>query len=497
MPAVRPLRAFDAVDRRLLGRLTRHPRPRLESALTRLSRSANRSLLWLVMAEVLAAVGGRPGRRAALRGVVAIALTAPIVNGPLKALARRNRPDPRHDTRSPSVRIPTSFSFPSGHAAAAFAFATGAALEDARLYPLLYPMAAAVAYSRVVLRVHYPFDVLAGALIGLGAGLVSGPLTKAVRDELEAYRPAPPAERPASRQVILVFSPNAGRATKRLGRGLQAMAAYGLEVIERLRVDEVDRLPDLLRTHADAQPLVVAAGGDGTVGAVANCLVGTPLVLGVLPLGTSNDFARSLHIPMHVARAARLLALGRVSAIDAGRLSRPGNPPQYFVHAATAGLNVRFARLATRADLRRRLGPLTYAVAGVLALRERAVFDAAIGTGERLRLMHLSVINAPVFGGLLDLEVPGADPDDRTLSVLLIEDLPMRRLVRSVVELALGLRRPIRGVRLHHVASFPVHATTPVEVALDGEVRGHIPGTFDVVPDGLRVVTPASFTGSR
>jgi diacylglycerol kinase family enzyme len=229
---------------------------------------------------------------------------------------------------------------------------------------------------------------------------------------------------------------------------------------------------------------------------VANDLVGTSTVLGVLPLGTSNDFARSLHIPMHVADAVRLLVVGRVSTIDAGRLSRPGQSPQYFVHAATAGLNVRFARLATRADLRRRLGPLTYAVAGVLALREPAVFEVEVGAGERLRLMHLSVINAPVFGGLLDLELPGADPDDRRLNVLLIEALPMLRLVRSVLSLALGLGRPIRGVHLHQATTFPVRPHTPIEVALDGEVRGQLPGTFEVVPDGLRVVTPAGFARS-
>src|SRR6267143_1383944 len=445
----RPLRTFDALDRRLLRKITGRQRPTLESGLNRLTHSANRSLLWLVIAEILAAAGGRKGRRAALRGVLAIAITSPIVNGPLKSLARRNRPDPRLDRGPSPLPIPTSFSFPSGHAAAAFAFATGAVLEDPRLVPLLVPLAAAVAYSRVLLRVHYPFDVVAGAAIGAGAGVVSGPILTAVRDEVQSRRPAPPWERPPSRQVILVTNPQSGRARDRLDRGVRAMAAAGLQIVERLQVRDLDRLPFLLQRHADASPLVVAAGGDGTVGSVANHLVGTSTVMGVLPLGTSNDFARSLDIPMHVEAAARLFAIGRVAA----------------------------------------------AVAGILALRERPVFECDIGDGERYRLIHMAVINAPVFGGPLDLEVPGSDPDDRMFEVLLVEELPMRRLLRSVLHLALGIGHQVRGVRMLRLSRLPVSSEQPLDVALDGEVRGRIPGTFEVVPNGLRVVTPASFTG--
>ncbi len=116
------------------------------------------------------------------------------------------------------------------------------------------------------------------------------------------------------------------------------------------------------------------------------------------------------------------------------------------MHAATAGIKVSFARLATRVDLRRRLGRLTYAVAGVLALQERPVFDCDIGEGDRYRLIHLAVTNAPVVGGPLDLQVPGSDPDDRMFEVLLVEELPMRRLLRSVLYLAPGIGHRIRGV---------------------------------------------------
>jgi len=84
----------------------------------------------------------------------------------------------------------------------------------------------------------------------------------------------------------------------------------------------------------------------------AGHLAGTENPLGILPLGTGNDFARSLDIPLNPRRAARLLAIGEIARVDLGRLTRPTGAPRYFAHAATVGLNVDFAKLATRASVR-------------------------------------------------------------------------------------------------------------------------------------------------
>jgi YegS/Rv2252/BmrU family lipid kinase len=256
----------------------------------------------------------------------------------------------------------------------------------------------------------------------------------------------------------------------------------------------------MLSRNGSSLPIVVAAGGDGTIGSVANVVIGSPAVMGILPLGTSNDFARSLNIPMHVEHAVHLLPIGRVSRVDAGRLTRDGQPPRHFVHAAAAGLNVQFAKFATRADLRRRLGKLTYAIAAFLALREPPVFSVQVeyeGEAEPLELVHLSVINAPVFGGFLDLKVPGAAPDDGALQVIMVEHLPIRRALRSTFYPALGVHRRVRGVRTVQVSRLSVRPLDPMEVTLDGEIAGSVAGKFDVVRGGLQVITPASFKDDR
>jgi len=496
---LRALAALDAWDQWLFRRLTRRERRVVDHRLKQLSNSANRSVLWLAIAALIAIFGGHRSRRAALRGVVSIAITSTLVNLPLKYLARRDRPPMRRGDRPLPVSLPGSFSFPSGHSASAFAFATGVALEQPGLLVPILPLAIGVAYSRVHLRVHYPFDVLAGATIGTAMGLASEPLMRAAREWRDSAVPVPEEERARSREVILVSSPHAGRGAS-LVRARAAMASAGLQIVSELGVEDIEQLPGLLSRNGSRPPIVVAAGGDGTVGSVADAVIGTPAVMGILPLGTSNDFARSLNIPMRVGNAVRLLTHGRVSRVDAGRLTRAGQPPRHFVHAAAAGLNVQFAKFATRADLRRRLGKLTYAIAAAVALRERPVFKAQVeyeGRVEPLELVHLAVINAPVFGGFLDLKIPGGAPDDGRLHVIMVEHLPMRRLLRSAFYPAIGLHRAIRGFRTMQVARLTVLPADPIDVTLDGEIAGPVSGTFDVVRGGLRVITPASFKDDR
>ncbi|HTA33601.1 MAG TPA: phosphatase PAP2 family protein [Solirubrobacteraceae bacterium] len=147
--------------------------PFLDRALVNITRAANYSRLWLVIAGALAVVAGRRGQRAAGRGIVAIAVAAALANGPAKLIARRRRPFSR--SRPTLIRMPRSTSFPSGHTAAAFAFATAASAEMPVLAPVLVPVAGAVAYSRVHTGVHYPSDVTAGLAIGICSGLIAAP----------------------------------------------------------------------------------------------------------------------------------------------------------------------------------------------------------------------------------------------------------------------------------------------------------------------------------
>ncbi len=246
-------------------------------------------------------------------------------------------------------------------------------------------------------------------------------------------------------EAVLVISPHAGRSRK-LAHARRALDRDAVVVAEELEIEHLDRLPELLCTPDGKPRLVIAAGGDGTVGSVAGHLAGAENPLGILPLGTGNDFARSLDIPLNPRRAARLLGTGEISRVDLGRITRPGGTPRYFAHGATVWLNVDFAKLATRASVRGRLGRLTYLAAAVYAVRERTT----------------------------------------------VEDVSPPKMLRAGLFLLLGINRTVPGVRALQVERLGVDSSHPLGLPLDGELDGNLPGQFEAIAGALRVVVPRS-----
>jgi membrane-associated phospholipid phosphatase len=156
----------ERADLAVYAAVARSDIPALDRAMRQVSHAANYSRLWLGAAGLLALGGGDRGRRAAFDGLASIAVTSAVVNAGMKPLGRRRRPE-RGPLVARHVRMPKSRSFPSGHAASAFAFATGVAATQPRLALPLRGLATVVAYSRVHTGVHFPGDVLVGSMLGV------------------------------------------------------------------------------------------------------------------------------------------------------------------------------------------------------------------------------------------------------------------------------------------------------------------------------------------
>jgi undecaprenyl-diphosphatase len=170
------------LDEAVYRAVARTPTPSLDDPLRRLTRSANHSKLWLAVAAALFVFGGKAGRRAAITGIAAIGVNSAIVNIPVKLASGRARPD-REAAGVPDARrvpMPTSTSFPSGHAASGFAFADAVATTLPAVAVPIRGLAVVVAYSRVHTGVHYPGDVIVGALVGGTIGEAVGSVSRRV-----------------------------------------------------------------------------------------------------------------------------------------------------------------------------------------------------------------------------------------------------------------------------------------------------------------------------
>jgi diacylglycerol kinase family enzyme len=166
------LRQVDEIDTALFERIAGWESPPLDRLMPALSQAASHSKIWMAAAAVMALIGGTKGRRTAVEGLTAVAITSVLANLVAKSLFRRPRPT---DQVPEERRLPTpeSTSMPSGHAASAAAFTrvVGAAYPSLRL-PLM-ALAGAVGFSRVYTGVHYPSDVVAGWLLGRGVGTLT------------------------------------------------------------------------------------------------------------------------------------------------------------------------------------------------------------------------------------------------------------------------------------------------------------------------------------
>lgn len=330
-------RKVDAVDRDLARRSAALPRTAADPGLKALSTAANHSALWLSVAAGLAARKGAP-RRAALRGVAAIAAASAATNLLGKPLFPRRRPAarlvPRHRRLSDP---PRSSSFPSGHAASAAAFATAVGMESPALGLAVAPVAAAVGYSRVHTGVHWPSDVVCGAAIGAGLAWATRRWWPLRPDEAAAVRH--PADVPALRDgegVLVLVNPGSGDGTFDPEHWVSTRWPAAKVVLAEPGRDVVADLADRLDREGATIRALGVAGGDGTVAAVAALATTRGIPLAVLSAGTLNHFARDAGVSDSDS-VADAVEQGTAVRVDLGGVTVDDRPTRWFLNTASIG----------------------------------------------------------------------------------------------------------------------------------------------------------------
>ncbi|MFD7067000.1 bifunctional phosphatase PAP2/diacylglycerol kinase family protein [Streptomyces sp. NPDC059913] len=474
-------------DLALFQRVAGRHWPGADQVLPRLSRGADHGLLWFGAAAGMAALGGSArARRAAVRGVASLAVASAAINTVGKRTVRRERPilDLVPAVRQ-LKRQPFTTSFPSGHAASAAAFATGVALESKGWGAVVAPVAVAVAASRVYTGVHYPGDVLAGAVLGVGAAFALRGVVP-TRGQLPApgRPPATVPSLPDGEDLVVVVNRESGTATATASTVREALPLA--EIMECAPGD----LPKAMAEAADRARVLGVCGGDGTVNLAASVAAEHGIPLAVFPGGTLNHFAYDLGIET-VDDTAAALASGDAVKVDLGRF-RPGpeGADGYFLNAFSLGVYPELVRIRERWSPRIGGWP-----AGILAafevLRGRSPLTAEL-RGERRPLWLLFVGNGlfqrvgPAPGrrhnladGLLDVR---AIHGGRTPGLRLLAAAVAGPLTRSPVHAA---------VRRHRVRITGLTPGTPY--AYDGEVaHSGTELTIDKLNEALVVYCPAA-----
>jgi YegS/Rv2252/BmrU family lipid kinase len=289
-----------------------------------------------------------------------------------------------------------------------------------------------------------------------------------------------------SRRLAVLVNPAAAG-----GRSLGALPKVEAE-LERLgapyrvvRSSSGDHAQQVARSMADGGETVVALGGDGMVGTLAQALTGTEAELGIIPSGRGNDFARVLKIPTDPAEAARLTYTGESRALDVGDVEGKA-----FVGIASCGFDSDANRIANETKIVR--GNLVYAYAALRALVrwKHARFTVVVdGESHSFSGCAVAVANSQAYGGGMYL-VPHAELDDGKLDVMLTGEQSKLGIVRGMFKVFKGTHVDDPSVTFLRGEVVEVSADRPFTIYADGDPLAELPATVRISHRTLRVIAP-------
>lgn len=296
--------------------------------------------------------------------------------------------------------------------------------------------------------------------------------------------------RPLAQRCLLVLNPRSRNGDMYADTLVGAIRAAGVGIFGDAPI-AVDALPDLLRRHGaslqSSSDRILVGGGDGTINRLLPQLVAAGLPVGIVPLGTANDLARTLGLPDDPASAIAAALKGRVVRIDLGCVNGV-----LFANVASIGLGTKVAeRLSAR--LKAHAGVLGYPGALLSAYRQARPFRCRVavdgGPQRRMRAIHLSIGNGRHYGGGA-LIAEDAAIDDCRLDLYALSPMPLWRLLLQAPWLKRGQHRDLRDVRCLQGKRISVVTSRPLPVSADGEIVARTPADFEVLPGALAVLVP-------
>lgn len=291
------------------------------------------------------------------------------------------------------------------------------------------------------------------------------------------------------RCILIIANPAAGRAQagkRRLSRIISALERRGCTVVIRRagpRNGEIERLAREAEAEFD---IIVAAGGDGTINAVANGLIGTSRPIAILPFGTANVLAREIGLPQRASALADLIVSGPIRPIWPGRVGE-----RLFLTMASSGFDAETVA-SVAPHLKRRLGRFAFLWAILVCLLKYRAHDLTVAIdGAEYRAATVIATKGRLYAGPYQI-APEADLAEPILHAVLFCRAGRRAVLRYLAALPGGRMARRHDIMLLPARTISVLAMEAVPVQADGEVVGSLPVHFAVADKPLHLVRPRS-----
>jgi YegS/Rv2252/BmrU family lipid kinase len=284
----------------------------------------------------------------------------------------------------------------------------------------------------------------------------------------------------------MVVNAKSRRGQALFQRACAAMSDLPYTVDARAVEDPKDLEPTVRELLAAKPDLLILGGGDGTISGLVDLMVGHDVMLGVLPLGTANSFARSLGIPLTIEGAVEVIRTGRPRRIDLGMIDN-----DYYANCAAMGISPKIAETVPH-GLKRvggRLGYLAWAAYQFLRFRPFTLIVEQNGKRERLRVVEVRISNGPYHGGTELVDAAAVDSGE--IVVQAVCGHVKRRLIVNWA--ASILRSDYRKEKVRDFRGREIKLTTipPLPISIDGEVLARTPVTAKIAPGIIEVIAPA------
>ena len=284
---------------------------------------------------------------------------------------------------------------------------------------------------------------------------------------------------------LLVVNERSGAGNKSLTRAIGLLEEHG-HSITSLLPDHPDKIAKAIRDKGPEHDVIILGGGDGTISGAAQALLDVGRPIGILPMGTANDLARTLEIPPDLEQAAEIIAGGHRRRIDLGVVD--GRP---FFNVASIGLGVEVAR-HHRGERKRRLKLLSYPISLLDAFLAHRPFTAWItcdGKSRKIRCSQIAVGNGRHYGGGMTI-AEAAEIDDGWLRLYYVRAIALWRFLALLPALRFGWLGGSEGAEVLRGKNIEIRTKRPKPLNVDGELGGETPVSFGILPSALEVFVP-------
>lgn len=288
------------------------------------------------------------------------------------------------------------------------------------------------------------------------------------------------------KRILLAVNANARRGGMPIDSILGQFAAAGIDVAHE-PVRKSKGVPARVRQYGAEVDAIVLGGGDGTLHSAARELLECGKPVGILPLGTANDLARSLDVPLDLEQSAAVILAGHQRLVDVGEVNG-----ELFFNVAHIGLGAALAD-SLAPVMKKRLGPFGYTVAAAAALAKLRRFKADIVVDtlrEAFEGFSITVGNGRYFGGNGTVS-EDAEIDDGLLHLFGLTSKNPQRLAAMLPSFMNGRQGSWEGVRTLTAPAMEIHTNRPMNIRADGKIVGKTPAVFRVHAGALRIFAPA------